>query len=123
MDPRTTLVAAMVALLLVVGLVQRLQYDQVGIASWYGPGFHGKRTANGEIYDMYAMTAAHKTLPFNTIVRVVDLDTGRSVVVRINDRGPFVPGRIIDLSYAAAKELGILEKGLARVGLKVLRRP
>lgn len=123
MDLRVVLVGGMMVLLLVVGLVQRLQYDQVGIASWYGPGFHGKRTANGEIYDMYALTAAHKTLPFHTIVKVVDLETGRWVVVRINDRGPFVPGRIIDLSYAAAKELGIVEKGLARVGLKVLKRP
>lgn len=123
MDLRLALVGGMLALLLVVGLVQHLQYDQVGIASWYGPGFHGKRTANGEIFDMYALTAAHKTLPFNTLVKVVDLDTGRWVVVRINDRGPFVPGRIIDLSYAAAKELGIVEKGLARVGLKVLRWP
>jgi len=123
MDLRIALVGGVMALLLVVGLVQHLQYDQVGIASWYGPGFHGKRTANGEIYDMYAMTAAHKTLPFNTIVKVVDLDTGRWVIVRINDRGPFVPGRIIDLSYAAAKELGIVEKGIARVGLKVLKWP
>ena len=98
-------------------------YHQVGIASWYGPGFHGKTTANGEPYDMYAFTAAHKTLPFGTVVRVVDLDTGRSVVVRINDRGPFVPGRIIDLSYAAAEALGILDRGTARVGLVVLRRP
>ncbi len=114
---------AFMALLLLVGVVQRLQYDQVGIASWYGPGFHGQRTANGEIYDMYAMTAAHKTLPFNTLVKVVDLDTGRWVVVRINDRGPFVPGRIIDLSYAAAQKLGIVEKGIARVGLKVMKWP
>ena len=99
------------------------QYAEVGIASWYGPGFHGRTTANGELYDMYAFTAAHKTLPFGTVVEVVDLDTGRSVVVRINDRGPFVPGRIIDLSYAAAEALGILERGTARVGLIVLFRP
>jgi len=99
------------------------QYAEVGIASWYGPGFHGRTTANGELYDMYAFTAAHKTLPFGTVVEVVDLDTGRSVVVRINDRGPFVPGRIIDLSYAAAGALGILERGTARVGLIVLFRP
>ena len=123
MDLRIALVGGMMALLLIVGLVRHFQYDQVGIASWYGPGFHGKRTANGEIYDMYAMTAAHKTLPFNAIVKVVDLDTGRWVIVRINDRGPFVPGRIIDLSYAAAEELGIVEKGIARVGLKVLKWP
>jgi rare lipoprotein A len=120
---RVVFILGFMALLLMVGLVDALRYDQVGIASWYGPGFHGNRTSNGEIYDMYAMTAAHKTLPFNTIVKVVDLDTGRSVIVRINDRGPFIPGRIIDLSYAAAQELGIVEKGLARVGLKILKWP
>jgi len=120
---RELLIGGFFTLLILVALVQHLSYDQVGIASWYGPGFHGKRTANGEIFDMYAMTAAHKTLPFGTILKVVDLETGRWVIVRINDRGPFVPGRIIDLSYAAAKELGILEKGIARVGIKVLRWP
>jgi len=120
---RELLIGGLLILLILVGLVSHFRYDQVGIASWYGPGYHGKRTASGEIFDMYAMTAAHKTLPFNTIVKVVDLETGRWVIVRINDRGPFVPGRIIDLSYAAAKELGILEKGTARVGLKVLKRP
>ncbi len=120
---RVVFILGFMALLLLVGFVQALRYDQVGIASWYGPGFHGKRTANGEIYDMYAITAAHKTLPFNTIVKVVDLDTGRSVVVRINDRGPFVPGRIIDLSFTAAQELGIVEKGIARVGLRILKWP
>ncbi|MGC9529285.1 MAG: septal ring lytic transglycosylase RlpA family protein [Candidatus Bipolaricaulaceae bacterium] len=99
------------------------QYDEVGIASWYGPNFHGKTTANGELYDMYAFTAAHKTLPFGTVVEVVDLETGRSVVVRINDRGPFVAGRIIDLSRAAAEALGMVERGITRVGLRVLARP
>ncbi|HAF70150.1 MAG: Rare lipoprotein A [Acetothermia bacterium 64_32] len=103
--------------------LQQPHYLEVGIASWYGPGFHGKATASGEPYDMYAFTAAHKTLPFGTVVRVVDLATGRSVVVRINDRGPFVAGRIIDLSYAAAEALGIVAQGTARVGLVVLRRP
>jgi len=114
--------------ILVLGLAATLaahqyQYYQVGIASWYGPGFHGRRTASGEIYDMFALTAAHKTLPFGTIVKVVDLDTGRSVVVRINDRGPFIKGRIIDLSYAAAQELGMVKKGLAKVGLKIVKWP
>ena len=117
------LLAALGAVVLAVAIFTTPGYYQVGIASWYGPGFHGKTTANGEPYDMYAFTAAHKTLPFGTVVRVVDLDTGRSVVVRINDRGPFVPGRIIDLSYAAAEALGILDRGTARVGLVVLRRP
>ena len=117
------LAAVLGALILGLAFLAPPAYHQVGIASWYGPGFHGKTTANGEPYDMYAFTAAHKTLPFGTVVRVVDLDTGRSVVVRINDRGPFVPGRIIDLSYAAAEALGILDRGTARVGLVVLRRP
>ena len=90
-------------------------YRQQGVASWYGPGFHGKKTANGETYDMYAMTAAHKTLPLPSYARVTNLTNGRSVVVRINDRGPFVDGRIIDLSAGAAKKLGFYNKGTARV--------
>ena len=91
-----------------------------GVASWYGPGFHGRRTANGEIYNMNIMTAAHKTLPFDTIVRVTNLDNGLSVVVRINDRGPFVKGRIIDLSRSAAEEIGMIGPGTAQVQLKIL---
>lgn len=91
---------------------------QEGIASWYGPGFNGKATSSGEIYNMYAMTAAHRTLPFGTMVRVHDLENGRSTVVRINDRGPFVEGRIIDLSYAAAQALGM--DGTALVRLHIL---
>ena len=98
-------------------------YYEVGIASWYGPGFDGNYTASGEIYDMNGISAAHKTLPFGTIVRVVDLETGRSVIVRINDRGPFIEGRIIDLSKGAAEKLGIIDKGIARVGLRILRWP
>ncbi|HHK67129.1 hypothetical protein DRJ24_03430 [Candidatus Acetothermia bacterium] len=98
-------------------------YYEVGIASWYGPGFDGNYTANGEIYDMNGISAAHKTLPFGTIVRVVDLETGRSVVVRINDRGPFVEGRIIDLSKGAAERLGIIDKGITKVGLRIIRWP
>jgi len=122
---RELLLLAMLGMVLTGVLVALTMqpYYQVGIASWYGPGFHGKRTASGEVYDMYAMTAAHRTLPFGTIVRVVDLDTGKSVVVRINDRGPFIEGRIIDLSYAAAVELGMVRKGLARVGIQILRWP
>lgn len=88
-----------------------------GIASWYGGSFHGRTTANGEKFDMHAMTAAHKTLKFGTMVRVVDKDTGKSVVVRINDRGPYVAGRVIDLSMAAAEALGTKSKGTARVEL------
>jgi len=95
-------------------------FVQVGIASWYGPGFHGSRTASGEVYNMYKLTAAHKTLPLGTYVRVINLENGRSVVVKINDRGPFVEGRIIDLSYAAAKKIGMLKKGTARVKIVAL---
>ena len=96
-------------------------YDRTGTASWYGSDFHGRRTANGETYDMNAMTAAHTTLPMPTIVRVTNLDTGRSIVVRVNDRGPFVDDRIIDLSRAGARELGFEGKGLARVRVTVMR--
>ncbi|MFQ6117569.1 MAG: septal ring lytic transglycosylase RlpA family protein [Candidatus Bipolaricaulia bacterium] len=123
---REILVFGVAAFVLALGLVAALvanSYYEVGIASWYGPGFHGNRTANGETYDMYAMTAAHKTLPFGTIVKVVDLETQRSVIVRINDRGPFIKGRIIDLSYAAALELGMVRKGITKVGLKIVRWP
>ncbi len=91
-----------------------------GIASWYGPNFHGRRTSNGEWYDMYAMTAAHKTLPMNTIVKVTNLLNGKSAIVRINDRGPFVKNRIIDLSYAAAKKIGVVAHGTAPVRLEIL---
>jgi len=97
-------------------------FVQVGTASWYGPGFHGSRTASGEIYNMYKLTAAHKTLPLGTYVRVVNLENGKSVVVKVNDRGPFVEGRIIDLSYAAAKRIGMLGKGTARVRITALGR-
>jgi rare lipoprotein A len=91
-----------------------------GLASWYGPGFHSERTSSGEPYDMYAMTAAHKTLPIPAYVRVTNLENGRSVVVRVNDRGPFVGDRIIDLSYTAAWKLDMLRAGTARVEMRVL---
>jgi rare lipoprotein A len=93
-------------------------YTEQGIASWYGKEFHEKPTATGEVYDMYAMTAAHKTLPLGTWVVVTDLGTQRSVRVRINDRGPFVKDRIIDLSYGAADELGMMEKGTTLVEVR-----
>ncbi len=95
-------------------------YTQVGIASWYGPDFHGKRTADGEIYNMYAHTAASRTLPFNTMVRVINLNNGRSTIVRINDRGPFIKNRIIDLSYAAARDIGMIGTGTAPVKVVVI---
>jgi rare lipoprotein A len=91
-----------------------------GLASWYGPGFHAERTSSGEPYDMYAMTAAHKTLPIPCFVRVTNLENGRSVVVRVNDRGPFVGDRIIDLSYTAAWKLDMLRAGTAKVEIRVL---
>jgi peptidoglycan lytic transglycosylase len=91
-----------------------------GIASWYGSVLNGHRTASGERFDMYAMTACHPTLPFGTLVRVIDLDTQKSVVVRINDRGELSKGRVIDLSYAAAHELNITKAGLAPVALEVV---
>ncbi|MGB3135334.1 MAG: septal ring lytic transglycosylase RlpA family protein, partial [Nodosilinea sp.] len=91
-----------------------------GMASWYGPGFHGRRSASGEVFDQNALTAAHRTLPFGTQVRVTNLSTGRSVVVRINDRGPFGHGRVIDLSAAAAGQIGLRASGVARVQIDVL---
>ncbi|MBS1272450.1 MAG: Endolytic peptidoglycan transglycosylase RlpA [Candidatus Marinimicrobia bacterium] len=98
----------------------RVGQTYVGIASYYAHGFHGKLTANGETFDMYGITAAHKTLPFNTIVRVTNLENDRSILVRINDRGPFIPGRMLDLSYGAAKKLGILGPGTAKVKMEIV---
>jgi rare lipoprotein A len=96
-------------------------YTETGIASWYGPGFHGKSTANGEVFDENALTAAHRTLPMPSIVRVTNLDNGRSLVVRINDRGPFAHGRIIDMSRRGAQLLGFLRKGTAKVRVEILQ--
>ncbi len=95
-------------------------YHERGVASWYGPGFHASTTSNGERYDMYAMTAAHKTLPLPAFVQVTNLRNGRSVVVRVNDRGPFKDGRIIDLSYTAASKLDFLKDGTTFVEVRVL---
>ena len=92
-----------------------------GEASWYGPGFYGNYTANGEIYRQGTMTAAHRTLPFGTKVRVTNLRNGRSAVIRINDRGPFVDHRVIDLGHGAASSLGLISSGIAQVKLEVLR--
>lgn len=94
-------------------------YEAVGLASYYGKKFHGRKTASGEPFNMYALTAAHKRLPFGTRVRVTHLKSGRSIAVRINDRGPFIKGRIIDLSYGAAKKLGMVTQGVARVRIWV----
>ena len=95
-------------------------YYEEGIASWYGQDFHGKKTANGERYDMYGMTAAHKLLPFGTMVKVTSLENGNSIVVRINDRGPFVANRIIDLSHTGASRLDMLNQGTMRVRLETV---
>lgn len=95
-------------------------YNEVGLASWYGPGFHGKRTANGEQYDMNALTAAHKTLPMSSVVLVTNLENGRSMKLRINDRGPFVDDRIIDLSRRAAQMLDVERPGVARVRVELI---
>ena len=91
-----------------------------GISSWYGPNFHGKQTSNGEVYNMHARTAAHKTWPMDTMVKVKNLQNGKSTVVRINDRGPFVKGRIIDCSYTAGKEIGLDRTGIAKVSIQVV---
>ncbi len=95
-------------------------FTQRGIASWYGEKFHGRKTSSGEVYDMYKMTAAHKELPLPSYVRVVNVSNGREIVVRVNDRGPFHENRIIDLSYAAAKKLGIIAKGTGLVEIQTL---
>lgn len=96
-------------------------FTERGLASWYGPGFHGRATASGETYDMYDHTAAHKTLPLGTVVEVRNRDNGKRTRVRINDRGPFVRGRIIDLSYTAARDLEMLGPGTAPIELRVLQ--
>lgn len=98
-------------------------YTEFGAASWYGGKFHGRRTASGEVFDMYKMSAAHKTLPLFSTVRVVNLVNGREVSVKINDRGPFVSGRLIDLSYAAAKKLGMVKTGVVPVRIVVAETP
>ena len=97
-------------------------YRAEGMASWYGPDFHGRATANGEIYDMHAITAAHTTLPIPSYARVTNLDNGRSIVVRVNDRGPYYGGRLVDLSIGAAKALNFYSKGLARVRVEYVGR-
>ena len=91
-----------------------------GVSSYYGKDFHGKLTANGEVFDMYGITAAHKTIPLNTVVRVTNLDNDKSIILRINDRGPYIEGRMLDCSYGAAKKLGFINAGMANVEMKVI---
>lgn len=124
MKVRRILLVGIVSCLAVAGCATWMApEEQIGLASWYGPGFHGNKTANGEVYDMHAQTAAHRTLPFGTLVRVTRLDTGASTVVRINDRGPHVAGRVIDLSNGAAGDIGLVKDGLARVRLDIIHLP
>ena len=127
MNMRSKIGCAAVGILLIVSAVAGFAREsdagvasQDGVASWYGPGFHGKKTASGETFDQYAMTAAHRKLPLGTQVRVTNLRNGREVEVEINDRGPYVQGRIIDLSKAAAQKLGLLDPGIARVRVEVI---
>ncbi|HKQ33044.1 MAG TPA: septal ring lytic transglycosylase RlpA family protein [Thermodesulfobacteriota bacterium] len=98
-------------------------YTQVGVASWYGIDEHNNHAANGERFSKYAYTAAHRSLPMGTVVRVTNLENGRDVIVKINDRGPFVGGRVIDLSYTAAKSIGMVEKGTVEVKVEVISTP
>jgi rare lipoprotein A len=97
-----------------------LVHQLEGIASYYADEFHGRKTSNGEVYDMHALTAAHKTLPFNTTVKVVNLENRRSVVVRVNDRGPFKDDRVIDVSLEAAKQLGLIANGTGPVKIEII---
>jgi rare lipoprotein A len=99
---------------------ENYRYNESGMASWYGPGFHGKRTANGEAYDQHAMTAAHRTLPMPSVVRVTNLDNGSTVILRVNDRGPFAHNRILDVSRAAAERLDMVRSGVASVRVEIL---
>jgi rare lipoprotein A len=119
------LIAALAALVVLEGCsgLGRGGGPERGVASWYGPGFHHRRTANGEIFDQDGLTAAHRTLPFDSLIEVRNLDNGKAVRVRINDRGPFVGGRIIDLSRGAARAIDMLGPGTAQVELRVVRSP
>jgi rare lipoprotein A len=111
---------AIVLMFLFTAAVAMADHEMQGLASWYGGKFHGRLTSSGEIFDTNTMTAAHKTLPFGTMVKVTNLDNGTTAIVKINDRGPFVEGRIIDLSRAAADELGMVGTGVARVSLEIV---
>ncbi|RMG71338.1 MAG: septal ring lytic transglycosylase RlpA family protein [Nitrospirae bacterium] len=128
MKKLTTLAIFLICILLLVSCASAPRYQTlpegkaVMVASWYGPKFHGRKTASGEVFDMYRLTAAHKSLPFGTRLRVTNPENGKSVVVKINDRGPFVRGRDLDLSYGAARRIGLIQKGTSRVYVEVLGR-
>ncbi|MFQ5588020.1 MAG: septal ring lytic transglycosylase RlpA family protein [Nitrospiria bacterium] len=100
----------------------RIGYRETGLASWYGKDFHGRTTASGEIYDMFDVSAAHRSLPMGSLLLVTDVETGNRIKVRVNDRGPFVQGRILDLSYGAARLLGFVDRGITKVELEVIGR-
>ena len=100
--------------------IREANYRETGMAAWYGRELHGKKTANGEVFDMYGLSAAHRTLPLGTVVSVTNLDNFKSITVRINDRGPFLKNRFLDLSYGAAKELGFVSQGTARVRIETV---
>lgn len=121
----TIILICLGSILLVVTFIGFLneRYGHKGVASWYGEECRGKKTASGEIYDPDKFTAAHRRLPFGTLVKVTNLENEREVTVRINDRGPYIRRRIIDLSLAAARQLGIVEKGLTRVKIDIIMRP
>jgi len=123
MDGASTTALPVVAKVSLPRVDKRPKITEIGHASWYGPAFHGKKTASGEDFDQNELTAAHRTLPLGSRVRVTNLTNDKSVNVEINDRGPYVGGRIIDLSRAAAKALGMLEDGLARVRIEVFSFP
>ena len=119
---KKTLLLLLLLLNLTTSTYAKNKRVQIGKGSWYGKRFQGKRTANGERYNMYSYTAAHRTFPFNSMVKVTNLKNGRSIIVRINDRGPYHRGRIIDLSYLAAKKLGYAKRGVAKLKIKLLYR-
>lgn len=104
-------------------LVPVITYKPIGVmkASWYGPGFHGRQTANGEIYDQYELTAAHKSFKFGTLLRLTNPENNKSIIVRVNDRGPYIEGRDLDLSYASAKALGIIKPGVKRLKVELVQ--
>jgi rare lipoprotein A len=119
-DPGVSAVASPMPVTYVAPEPPRPVFEQVGTASWYGQWHHGKRTANGEIFDMHKLTAAHRTLPLGTEVKVTNLENGRTVEVLVNDRGPYIKGRVIDLSAKAAEVLDMKQEGLAEVKIEVL---
>ena len=100
---------------------ENFEYDETGIGSWYGTKFHGRKTANGEIYDMNGLSAAHRELPLGTMIRVTHLGNGKSVTLKVNDRGPFIEGRILDLSLGAARKLEMIEAGVAKVMIEIVK--